>query len=156
MHQNDPILADAFFQFGRPVSQVHILVDHLSQQLPGRSDLLAFRVSFRQGCLHFLRQCHQALGIDHDSLQEHPAALLVIPVYLDLPLEVRLKVALERMCLHPGFQLLFLGRREPPAQLLDAVPQQVVGVLHRSPPQDVGRVQDYLQPPHFQVPRLFS
>ena len=82
MHRNNPIPADAFFQFGLSARQIHILFDQLPKQLSGCGDLLALGIIISQGRPYCLRQLHQALGIDHDSLQEHPAALLVIPVYL--------------------------------------------------------------------------
>jgi len=66
--------------------------------------------------------------------------------------DARSKVATKAMFSGPYFRLNPLDPlAQGPDQLLDPICQQFVGVLHRSPAQDEGRVQRHLHLAAFQV-----
>ena len=70
------------------------------------------------------------------------------------PLTLEPRYRLISLGLAPFFDARLLHGRQRPHQFDDPVRQQIEGVPHRAPPQDVGRVQRHLHAPLFQIARL--
>src|SRR5215207_6915377 len=107
-----------------------------------------------------VRQCRaghlqQTIGVGYDASQELLPGLGIIPVNARLSLHRRAKVAPQAMFAGPPLRVRAGGGSggQFPRQLYDPIGQQVVGVLERSPAQDVGGVQNDLEPAAPEVAR---
>ena len=134
-----------------------VLEQQLSQQLRSSHYALPLGAVLRQFHPRLSRQFQQPVRISHYLPQKLPPRFAVRPVDYrgaasPLMLEPRY-LWYPWASAHAGEGGVRHGRQDP-QQFDDAVCQQIVGVLHRAPSQDVGRVQRHPHPTLFQVARL--
>ena len=151
MYRHDPVLAHSVPDPLLAVSIIgitatstvrtalHVLEQQLSQQLRRVNYRLMLRTIGGQPSLGLPGQFQQPVGIGHNCAQQVPPRPLVGPVNFRLTLHATAHVPLVAMSLSPLPQRHILHRRQSPHQLHDAVGQQIVGVLHRSPAQSLPR-----------------
>ena len=90
---------------------------------------------------HLFRQAQQSPCIAHNLRQPLLSLLLIIPVNARFPFQAAAKIACQSLLLYPRLLVCAVYFQQPPRQLFDPFPQQVIGVLHGSLAQDGSGIQ---------------
>ena len=149
MHRHHPVLAHSVLQANTVAGALHVLEQQLPQQLRRRNDALPLRDALRQFTLRLPRHFQQTVRVSHNRGQQRATCFAVGPVDGRLSLYAGSQVPLVPLGLGPFLHTGLLHGRQRPQQLDDPVGQQIEGVPHRAPAQDVCGVSATRMPRFF-------